>query len=314
MRQMTFRGSLVARAVTWLAVFLALLLITGDPAVAGVVPYTAQEVFRVHQNKFDVAHDLTIKFWQKEDDVHIKSWDVLGTSGGLPAPSSKAPGEQPGDHHTKVEKLHGSPKPGDNPDDGSHAVDLKWVGLNIPRCTTVDVEFRWTLTEYNTKRHVVTWSEDPPGGAPAVAKAGPNMGWTVSDPVKVGADWVHTVTIANDDDPGDSSSASFLLNDLKYWVLPNNDYLDIGALQTWSSWSVPFADMVLDPGQSYSFQVMSVNANQRILGAFNALDPTSRDFLMSDTFDHTSVPEPSSMLLCTIGCGGIALVWRRTRR
>ena len=267
--------------------------------------YTAQEVLKIKQTRLPVAHDLHVKFWQKEDNIHIVNSAVTGTGGGLPMPTSNRPGWQPGTYNTTVNNLPGLPQT-NNPDDGSHAIDLTWDNLNIPLMGDTDppvrINFRWTLSAYNVKYHEIKWS-----GSGEV-KHTPLSGWTVEDPAPAGNQWVHRVTIWNLDDPSDPNAMPLHVNDLKYWAINNLEPLGDEQLGAWSSWiPAPATAFTLSPGTSFFFDVLTDVSTARILGSYQALDAPRGAELITDVFDHT--PEPGTAGLLALG--GLALLRRR---
>ena len=281
---------------------------------AATLPYTAQEVLRFHQSSFAVATDLHVKFWQKEDDINITSWDVTGTSGGLPMPDSEKRGEQPGEHHSMTENFGQPPqRPGPNPDNGQHAVDLDWNTLSVPYCTWVDIGFKWTLTEKNRKYHEIQWTN---GGAPVKLTSG--NGWEVDDPVWFAeSQWLHRVHILNTDDPNDPSAMPLYVSDLRFWGLDNYDYLTKEDLENWILWTdAPMTTFTLLPGTEYVFDVVTgFGWNGHILGQYNALDATGGAVLVGETFDHPNpVPEPSQLLHCAAIVAFGILIRHRTKR
>ncbi len=289
-----------------------LMSFTATTAQATVVePYTIQEVLKLRQNKFPVAGDLKLKFWQKEDDVEVVDWEVQGTSGGLPMPDSQNRGSQPGKYNTTVNKLHSSSSP--DADNGNHAVDLAWDDLDLAEGSEVDIKFKWTLTEYNVKHKAWEWSKKE--DHTVIEKGGAKVGVTVDDPKPepdpVPGDkkqWIHTVNILNLDSWDEIDPMSILIHDLKYWAMPDNTPLDIAVLANWSTWSDPFPDILLSPGDSFTFDVITPNRNSRILGDYSGFDPAvspqaqADEWLLQDTWDHTApIPEPSFFMMLLAG-------------
>ena len=274
------------------------------PALSDTCPI--REVYRIHQRSFDVANDLHLKFWQREDNIDIVSWNVAGTSGGLPMPDSEAFGWQPEPYHSEL-KNHPCCPPTDNPDNKKHAVDLDWSNLNIPHCTTVDIKFEWVLTHWNTKHKKVEWTKtaEPPD------KPVPKHGWDVDDPVDLGGgEWLHRVHIWNDDDPNDPDAMPFYVNELKYWTIDSLDPPTWDELEGWSSWiDAPMTAFTLQPRTEYFFDVFSDFGNTGyVLGFFEGLDTPGGAMLISDTWAHPT-PEPGTLFMLAVG--GLALLGLR---
>jgi hypothetical protein len=284
------------------------LCVVGISAPTLAANYTAKEVYKIHQKSFDVANDLHVKFWQKEDNINILSWTIGGTSGGLPMPDSVERGWQPEPYHSRLDNHPCCPNT-DDPDNGKHAVDLEWANISIPYCTTVDIKFEWVLSHFNTKHKKVEWTKtsEPP------AKPVPMHGWDVDDPIDVGGgQWRHRIHIWNDDDPNDPNAMPFYVDDLKYWAIDSAAPLSYDDLETWNSWiDAPITSFTLQPGTEYFFDVFSdFGYTGHILGFFSGLEGPGGDMLISDTWDHPT-PEPRSLLLLLLG--GSASLRRRTR-
>ncbi len=296
---------------------LVLLAATLGCSLPAMAIYSAKEVFEVHQGSWDVANDLHIKFWQKEDYIQVLDWEV-GDLGGLPQPTNLQRGDQPEPYHSRTN--------GGNtgPDNGTHAVDLDWDNLDIPFCTNVWLEFTWWLTEKNTKRVQVNWTQDgvPGDNDPA------NHGWDVGPPVPQGGGlYAHTVHICNDDDPNDPLAKDLILRNVKYSVVHGLYELSADDLWGWSDWlAAPTSDIVLHPSECMSFDVITdVGWDGHILGSYEVWYPdgggvgdlgvsqvTSGQIQVYEVFDHPTVPEPTSLLL--VFCGVLLCGMNRIRR
>jgi|GEM_PF-2848756 hypothetical protein len=280
------------KKLLFIAIIFLILMQSGGAMCA---TYTAQEVLKIHQNRFAVAHDLHVKFWQKEDNINVLSWNVLGTSGGLPMPTSAVRGLQPEPYHSRIDGWN-HPTSADN---GLHAVDLAWYNLNIPYCRWVDIKFRWKLTEYNTKNKQIYWS-----GSDEIKHAA-LFGWEVADGVWDGTQWRYAVTLSNLDDASASDAMPLYVSDLKWWSLADGADLDADVLENWSDWNVlANPNMTLYAGASFSFNIYSTVELGRILCSMAALVSPGADLetggLLVDVFDHT-VPEPATLFLLTTG-------------
>lgn len=276
------------------------------PALADTRPI--KEVYRIFQTSFDVANDLHLKFWQREDNIDIVSWNVAGTGGGLPMPDSQAFGWQPEPYSSEL-KNHPCCKSTKNPDNKKHAVDLDWSNLNIPynEKEPVDIKFEWVLTHWNTKHKWYEWTKtgEPPD------QPVPKHGWDVDDPVAVGGgQWLHRVHIWNDDDPNDPNAMPFYVDELKYWTIDSLDPPTWGELETWSLWIyAPMTTFTLQPRTEYFFDVFSdFGYTGYVLGFFEGLDTRGGGTLISDTWAHPT-PEPATLSL--VALGGLVLLGRR---
>jgi hypothetical protein len=268
--------------------------------------YSAKEIFDVHQGSFDVATDLHIKFWQKEDDIEVLDWRIGELFGGLPAPDNVGRGDQP-------EPWHSRQNGGDTgPDNGMHAVDIDWLSLQIPFCTTVGLEFEWDLTEKNTKRVEVLWTKDgePPD------KPVPNHGWSVGDPEDIGGGlWKHGVEICNDEDPDDPLAEDLHLTNIMYSYADHYNPLSADELRNWDPWfDAPITDIVLAPGQCMMFDVITDFGDfGHILGSYQVIDTLGplggRQVQVFEVFDHPTPPLPSTGLSLLV----VAAAARRRR-
>ena len=74
--------------------------------------------------------------------------------------------------------------------------------------------------------------------------------------------------------------------------------------------------ILLAPGDSYTFDVLTDDVCGRILGIYDVYSAPGQNyesFMMTDTWDHTVVPEPSS-IISLLGGGLVGLMGMRRRR
>jgi hypothetical protein len=266
----------------------------------------AKEVLKL--NKPFGTKDLTLKFWQQEDNIDVINFTVSGRN-NLPAiPTSQGFGDQPGTNHTGLKNLPGLP-PSTNPDNGKHAVDVVFDNLNLS-AGQVEVNFEWTLTHWNTKRVVTKWSK--PAKDDSYLKTVPGFGWTVADPVDVGGgQYSHTVTISNDDELGLADSMVLYLHGLSYDWLSSGELLSFDALGSWTQWTpAPSPNLTLQPGESYTFDVLTPGTGGQVLGFMEIWDQSNISELIQDYWLH-EVPEPTTAVL--LGVGGLLALGSRKR-
>jgi len=261
------------------------------------------EVFKVHQNKYnDFATDLHFKLWQKEDNIDINGWDINISNF---TNSSSQRGNQPPDHSkgTSVENHPSHPEVKD-PDSGQHAIDVTADGAKINYCTWVTIDASFWLVEtttrkgaFNTKRlDGVNWTKtaDPVPQKKAVA----DFGWVIEYPVPDASNpgqYLHEFVLTNDD-----PSLSIWITGLQL-LGSNVDYSDLDMV-TYSQ--PPITDFLLNPGESFNYNVTTIGTGGYIYAQFNIRDDIggtpSPDIVAIDQLQHP-VPEPSAMLQICIG-------------
>jgi len=314
---------------TWIA---ALVLVwvaaLGLGCLAPCGAYSAKEIIRIHQRSYATATDLHVKVWQKEDNIHITDWGVGTVTGGGIGQPVATPGDQPEPYHSRKDPTDG---PGIVTDDGTHAIDLNWTNISVPGCTWIAIPFKWTLTEQNMKWLDVAWTNAGDPDKPR-KKAAAKNGWQVSPPVSGGGGgtWVHHVTIANMDvpnDPLEPEPMDLYLRNIAFGTLEGLAPIDDDTLANWMDWTAaPVPSIVLHPGESLEYDVVTPWRDGHILTCYEVYDPTAgpsaapngymqqtTDGILWETGDHPT-PEPSCFVALTAGLFGLLGCRLRRRR
>lgn len=290
--------------------------------------YSAKEIIKIHQRSYATATDLHVKVWQKEDYIHITDWGVGAVTGGGIGQPVATPGNQPEPYHSTIDPPG---HPGSVPDDGTHAIDLNWNNISVPYCTWITIPFKWKLTEQNMKWVDVAWTKAADPEKPR-KKAAAKNGWQVSPPVSGGGGgggqtWVHHVTIANMDVPNhplEPEPMDLYLRNIAFGTLEGLAPIDDDTLANWTDWTpAPVTSIVLHPGESLEYDVVTPWRDGHILTRYEVYDPTAgssaggaytqeaSDGILWETGDHPT-PEPSSLL--ALGAGFLGLLGYRVRR
>jgi hypothetical protein len=188
-------------------------------------------------------------------------------------------------------------------DPATNTIGVMAAGAMIPFSTFVSVDISLFLASKNSKRvSDIFWTKDG-----LIGKAAPANGWDVGPATPSGVPGIfnHPVTISNDD-----STDPFLLTDICA-VASTMFFTDLTAVPCTGSL---FAPILLNPGESFTFDVSTTGAflgNHIYFGytmrnaaaGVVALQDIPMEIELGDHPVTEMVPEPQTLILFSCGLG-----------